>query len=448
MSGRKAAIAASLLLSGIYRFSTTGGSSSATPAPAECKLRQRWNMLLAVSLCTATNAFICMTFSVMESLTAEAFNLEKQQVASLYTIWLATVAAGLTVGTLLTDRFEGLAICMSATMNMASVAIRVTGIYHQSHLLIIGSQILCGIGAWPIFTLPGEVSHRYFPEAEQPLATCIMWQANYFGWMLGLFWPLFFTTVPGLLPLFGIEAAVSIICSLAALLCWTSAKRIALRGDGVDQSSFESHGLAGFLGLFQNMAERPSFAVELLAHGLHGGVSFAIPSVLFFILSRYGFSVNYAAAANGVFILSGNLCGTFLGKVCTNPSSFHGVLKVCYAVTLTTLLTLAVMGHTGQLDGNSMCTSLQVLLLCGACGASSLGFVGIGVESAALYGVNEAYVGWFREFIVLGSAAFLSYMAVGANGFQVLFAAAALCSLLLILGLKPIREGVKARVSS
>lgn len=403
------------------------------------KARERWCMLLAVSFCTATNAFICMTFSVMKVLTGEAFEKDDQEVASLYTIWLGAVAAGLTVGTLMTDRFEGIAICGSAVFNMASVVARVVGIHQRSYTLLVLSQLLCAVGAWPIFTLPGEVSHRYFPVQDRPFATSIMWQANYFGWLLGLFWPWMFTTTEGLGMLFGIEATISIVCSFAALGFFTVGKLQCLspvfRTKERDGSSGHE-GLSGFKHLFQTMTQQPKFALELISHGLHGGVAFATPSVIFFIFGHHNFSSKAAAAANGVLILAGNICGLWLGDRCKKPSSWHPVLKLCYGVSLSTLLILGIFMGTGHLNGDSNLSLVIVLMLCLACGATSLGFVGIGVESTSLYQVPEAYVGWFREFVVLGSAAYLAYVAVGSNGFTILAAAMGICTCSVFIALR------------
>jgi len=406
----------------------------------EKQTRERWCMLLAVCFCTGTNAFICMTFSVMKVLMGEAFSKDDQEVAGLYTIWLAAVAAGLTIGTLMTDRFEGAAICGSAAFNMASVVARVAGIYQRSYALLIVSQLLCAAGAWPIFTLPGEVSHRYFPARDRPFATSIMWQANYFGWLLGLFWPWFFTTTEGLGILFAIEAGFSIVCSLAALGFFTIAKLQCLSpvfrtkevGGPIGNGSF----ISGFMVLFRTMVRQPRFAIELISHGLHGGVAFATPSAIFFIFGHYNFSTKAAAVANGVFILSGNVCGLWLGERCKSPSSWHPVLKLCYAVSLLSLFSCGALGATGRLNGDSYLSLATVLLLCMACGATSLGFVGIGVESTSLYKVPEAYVGWFREFVVLGSAAYLAYVAVGSNGFAILAAGMAICTSSVLLSLK------------
>eukprot|EP00930_Biecheleria_cincta_P058035 TRINITY_DN43898_c0_g1_i1.p1 TRINITY_DN43898_c0_g1~~TRINITY_DN43898_c0_g1_i1.p1 ORF type:complete len:521 (-),score=69.94 TRINITY_DN43898_c0_g1_i1:90-1652(-) len=405
---------------------------------ADREARERWCMLLAVCLCTATNAFVCMTFSVMKVLTGEAFEKDDQEVASLYTIWLGAVAAGLTVGTLMTDRFEGVAVIVSAVFNMASVIVRVFGVQQRNYTLLIVSQLLCAVGAWPIFTLPGEVSHRYFPVRDRPFATSIMWQANYFGWLLGLFWPWMFTTTEGLDTLFSIEAALSIVWCLAALVLFTVAKLQCLSPvfRTKEISGFSGHaGLSGFKELFQTMARQPRFALELISHGLHGGVAFATPSAVFFIFGHHNFSTRAGAAANGVFILAGNVCGIWLGERCKSPSSWHPVLKLCYGVSLLSLVTLGVLMGGGHLNGDSYLSLATVLTFCTACGASSLGFVGIGVESSSLYKVSEAYVGWFREFIVLGSAAYLAYVAVGGNGFSVLATAMGLCTVSVLISL-------------
>lgn len=239
--------------------------------------------------------------------------------------------------------------------------------------------------------------------------------------------------------LFGIEATISIVCSFAALGFFTVGKLQCLspvfRTKERDGSSGHE-GLSGFKHLFQTMTQQPKFALELISHGLHGGVAFATPSVIFFIFGHHNFSSKAAAAANGVLILAGNICGLWLGDRCKKPSSWHPVLKLCYGVSLSTLLILGIFMGTGHLNGDSNLSLVIVLMLCLACGATSLGFVGIGVESTSLYQVPEAYVGWFREFVVLGSAAYLAYVAVGSNGFTILAAAMGICTCSVFIALR------------
>merc|ERR1712216_1117433 len=241
------------------RRATSGLGDSGTRAAAtvDGNVRERWCMLIAVSLCSATNAFLCMTFSVLEQLSAQALSVGTMKVAGLYSIWLAVVFVGLTPVTFMTDRYEGLSLVWSALFNVASAVVRVAGATHGSYNLMVASEILCAVGAWTIFTLPSKVSHRLFPVQQQALATSIMLQANYLGWLFGI-------TIPPLLAsgptafrrVCAWQAGVTLIAGTAALLMFGLSKSGAQRSVKVEEA-MASRKTSGFMELMQLMIKYP-----------------------------------------------------------------------------------------------------------------------------------------------------------------------------------------------
>jgi hypothetical protein len=382
-------------------------------------------MLIAVSLCSATNAFLCMTFSVLEQLSAQALSVGTMKVAGLYSIWLAVVFVGLTPGTFMTDRYEGLSLVWSALFNVASAVVRVAGATHGSYNLMVASEILCAVGAWTIFTLPSKVSHRLFPVQQQALATSIMLQANYLGWLFGITIPPLLATGP---TAFGRvcswQAGVTLIAGTAALLMFGLSKSGAQRSVKVEEA-MTSRKTSGFMELMQLMIKYPRLAVQILSHGLLGGVSFAAPSAIFFILDNFGFSPAAATAVNTGFVASGIVAGLVLGRLCTNKRSFGRALATCYATCLVSLMACAALAAGGILTGDSLALTLLLSMLSGS---SSLGFIGIGIEATSLYPVRSSFVSWGIELVVLSSAAVLSYVAAGRSGFVVLAVTAAVCT--------------------
>lgn len=399
-------------------------------------------MLIAVSLCSATNAFLCMTFSVLEQLSAQALSVGTLKVAGLYSIWLAVVFVGLTPGTFMTDRYEGLSLVWSALFNVASAVVRVVGAAHGSYNLMVASEILCAFGAWTIFTLPSKISHRLFPEKQQALATSIMLQANYLGWLFGITVPPLLATGP---TAFGRvcawQAGVTLIAGAAALLMFGLSKSGAQRSVKVEES-MTSRKASGFMELFQLMIRYPRLAIQILSHGLLGGISFAAPSAIFFILDNFGFSSAAATAVNTGFVASGIVSGLVLGRLCANKQSFGRALATCYATCLASLVACAALAAGGVLTGGSAWRLALMLLLSMLSGASSLGFIGIGIESTSLYPVRSSFVSWGIELVVLASAAVLSYVAAGRSGFVVLAVAASVCTLAHFLSFRVDRTGM------
>lgn len=329
----------------------------------------------------------------------------------------------------MTDRYEGFSLVWSALFNVASATVRVFGAMHGSYNLIAASEILCGVGAWTIFTLPSKVSHRLFPVQQQPLATSIMLQANYMGWLFGILIPPFIATGP---TSFGRvcawQAGVTLIASFAASLLLDLSKSGAHRTVHVEASR-AARETSGFMDLMQLMIKYPRLTVQILSHGLLGGVSFAAPSAIFFILDNFGFSSATATAVNAAFVASGIVSGVVLGRVCTNKQSFGWVLATCYTTCLASLVACAVLAAMGILRVGSAWGPALMLLLSVLCGSSSLGFIGIGIESTSLYPARPSFVSWGIELVVLASAAVLSNVAARPSGFVVLAVTAAVCAL-------------------
>jgi len=422
-------VAAMRFRSSLPRFSDAASQQPQPVAAIGDPVRERWCMLVAVFLCSATNAFLCMTFSVIEELSAQTLSVGTLEIADLYSFFLISTFLGLTPGAFMTDRYEGFALVWSALFNVASAIVRVFGSMHGSYNLIVASEILCGVGAWTIFTLPSKVSHRLFPVRRQALATSIMLQANYMGWLFGILVPPLLATGP---TAFGRVCAwqvgVTLIASAAALLMFGLSKSGAQRAAKIEEP-MASRSTSGFTELIQAMIKYPRLAIQILSHGLLGGISFAAPSAIFFILDNFGFSSAAATAVNTGFVASGIVTGLVLGRLGKNKRRFGSALATCYVTCLTSLMACAALAQGGILTGDSASGLALTLLLSMLAGSSSLGFIGIGIESASLYPVRSSFVSWGIELVVLSSAAALSYTAAGRSGFKVLAITAAVCAL-------------------
>jgi len=400
----------------------------------------RWFTLLAVALLTALNASLCMTFSTVEATSEEVLQTGEKQVANLYSMYLVTVLVGMTPAMYMVDRYEAVMVFLSNAFNLACAWQRWQGItaWNDKYIASSISQLLCGIGAWPIFVLPGQISHRRFPPEEQTLATSLMLQANYFGWLLGSTLPPLVVDDPDSFRalLFG-EAVVASVAAVLIVLFYRPATshgygQMAEEVESSHQGAESSHGgFSGFMEIFQSFKAHPFFGLQVLSHGLLGGVSFATPSALFFILDDLDMPKRAGIASNFAFIFSGVLAGVMLGWWCQSPRLYKQVLKMCYGFCALALLCCALMVQFGMLYNTPLRFGVLILLVAVA-GACSLGFLGIGIEAAALYPVKAAYVCWVVESLVLLFGAVLSSFAAQSSGFWILGGAAVASSLSIL----------------
>lgn len=410
-------------------------SSSSSSSDSCVKDPSRWWVLVAMSLNTALNASLCMTFSTVEETAKVVLQASEHQIANLYSVYLLTTVLGMTPAMYFVDKREATMVFFSNVFNVTCAWQRWQGIDEGSNKYIasVASQVLCGMAAWPIFVLPGQVSHRRFPKEEQTLATSLMLQANYFGWLLGSCMPPFF--VDGEKSFVSLLLGQAIIASILGFLVLLFYRRPSsdayaeVEEEQESQESGEVHAkTSGYLEVVYSFKTHPSFRMQILSHGLLGGISFATPSALYFILDDMGFSGKVAILANFAFISCGVVSGVLLGYFCQSPRWYKNVLKGCYALCAVALLCCALLVQFNLVKNTLLGLSVLIFLVAVA-GGTSLGFLGIGIEAAALYPVKAAYVCWAVESLILASSAVLSSLAAQVSGFWVLGGAAVTCAL-------------------
>ena len=188
------------------------------------------------------------------------------------------------------------------------------------------------------------------------------------------------------------------------------------------------------------------FCVHACCYSILGGVSFAIPgiqdSIFTGCLSSPSLDSSHTMWLNFAFIICGVLTGLALG--CVIKADDHQALAVkalfACAVASTTaiaiLSTPAVASHASEQLGDALYVMLVALM--GLAGASSIGFIGLGLHIAAAlaHPVSEAYSGGLVEWSVFAWGAILTqlsrcelsfWLCAGASWFVlvVLFALAA-----------------------
>eukprot|EP00747_Dinoflagellata_sp_TGD_P099337 gnl/TRDRNA2_/TRDRNA2_167709_c0_seq4.p1 gnl/TRDRNA2_/TRDRNA2_167709_c0~~gnl/TRDRNA2_/TRDRNA2_167709_c0_seq4.p1 ORF type:complete len:609 (+),score=102.42 gnl/TRDRNA2_/TRDRNA2_167709_c0_seq4:25-1827(+) len=194
------------------------------------------------------------------------------------------------------------------------------------------------------------------------------------------------------------------------------------------------HGAGGARMLLRVLLTYPSFGMQVLAYGMMGGVSFTVPGVAEPILEKYQFSATTTAWLNVAFIGFGVLTGISLGALIKDPQSYGKVLKMLFLACSLSLTGIASLLAAGAIPDPSSYHMLLVLFPMVISGATSLGFIGIGIEAAALYPAGAAYVCFAIEALIQGFGGLLAYVAVKKSGFVYMASFAAFATLLLFLG--------------
>jgi len=135
------------------------------------------------------------------------------------------------------------------------------------------------------------------------------------------------------------------------------------------------------------------------------------------------------------FIGTGIVAGLVFGKMCNTPRRYETCLKIvfpCSAIGLTGIAWLARRGFIRH-DARHWWGFQNFLFLSAVTGMSSLGFIGVGIQAAALYPVEPGYVCWAIEIIIQGLGGGLNFWTANKNGFLVLAATAIVAAVLMYL---------------
>jgi len=174
--------------------------------------------------------------------------------------------------------------------------------------------------------------------------------------------------------------------------------------------------------------------VQIVACGILGGVSFAVPGCNDAILSHLGFSSRVTSWVNLAFMASGVLSGLLLGYKCNSPSHYGIILKVIFCLCMVALTALAAFVKLVRPTDDNLSHLLVIFVLTAIAGATSLGFIGIGIEAAALYPVGGTYVCFFIELFVQLVGGVLTQLSSNKDGYATIAVAAWLAGLLLLIG--------------
>lgn len=194
----------------------------------------------------------------------------------------------------------------------------------------------------------------------------------------------------------------------------------------------------GFRALFKVSVTYPRFLLQVLACGILGGVSFAQPAAAVFILESYGFGEGVTTLVNVAYIGAGVAAGVLFGMYCSDARRFGVILKALFLICTATLSACAVLAATGSVRGGDRKSLLMIIVLSAISGMAALGFIGIGIEAAALYPVGPGYACWAIEIIIQGVGGALNYTALNKDGFTILAMSTGFAALLMLVGYRSI----------
>lgn len=406
-------------------------------AHAEQKLCIRWSVLLGYCLVTSLNAFMFMSFCTVQDTAQELFRKDAATVNLLYSASLITAIPLMLIIWSYNVKYHRSMTWMSAFFHCAGSWTRFVAVKEHHFVLALVSSVLIGISASQIACSASVLSKLWFPVNERTAATSVSVMANYIGWLLGaLLIPVYINGTGGAqLPLHDRyqrmeelsywQAWYSIVQLVGCIgFYWSAPSESAVRA-AISSDSKCGKVLVAIFG-------DPWFLIQMFAFSLLGGVSFGIPAAQDAIFMQYSISSRDAAYTNAAFIGTGVVTGLFIGGIVRDPRHFGLTLKLFFligAVSLTALHVLLVVGGGVPFSAVLLCMSLA--------GLASLGFIGIGLEAAALFPkVGAAASCLSIELLIQFWGALIAQVATGRNGFLICALAVWVMFLLLLFGFR------------
>jgi len=390
---------------------------------------RRWLVLAVFGFNTALNAVASMNFSPMTSVSAQLLSTDIAGVDWLYSGMLLSVlpatipaAYGLVHAPFFTS------IC-GIVFNALAAWLRFAAMASGSFTLALLSSVSLGFAAAVIICSYTSLAERNFPPKERSMATSIAVQCNYIGWALGSLIPLIVrpcdvnevTGVCDAAPLADtgeryknalLVQAIAMTLALPLFVLTSSPK------DGATEVAHADVAADGERGSPLLLARNGQFWLHTLCYSLLGGVSFTIPgiqdSIFSGCLSSPKWNSSQTMWTDFSFITCGVVTGLVVGYKAKDPRHHHVVLRVLFGLTALSLTAIAIFATPSVAAfmhdhaPNSLYSILIVLM--GVAGAGSLGFIGLGLHSAASLAqpVSEAYSGGLVEWLVQAWGALLT----------------------------------------
>ena len=363
-----------------------------------------WAVLFAFCLMTNFNAFQFMNYASISSISKESFHINSQQLNWLYSASLVAVLPTAAPIAYLLDHHNYLAMLIGAISTCLPAWLRYLAALHSSYPLALASSVLLGLSSAVVISCPTQIARDWFPANQRTLVTTIAVQSNYFGWCLGGIVTPHVVDSSADLRTFLLWQAIASCSVIITFFAFHRAPTHAAPQSGEEDSATVEASLIPrtHRAVIATLLSNKSFMLSGLGFALLGGVSFAVPAVQDQVFDLENFSADANSFANLAFIASGVLVGLLAGALA--PPRHHPLfLSLSFLATALSLTALSLVSHFHASFASHSLLFATNLSLMAVAGAGSLGFIGIGLATAARLGhpVSDTYTGggveWFLQ---------------------------------------------------
>ncbi|KAK3282860.1 hypothetical protein CYMTET_9421 [Cymbomonas tetramitiformis] len=382
---------------------------------------RKWLVLLAFSFNSACNAFMFMDYASVSSVAEDIFDCGDSSLNWLYSASLLTVIPAAIPASYFLNTRNWETTGVGVLCNCVGGWLRWWATKQESYWLALASSIAIGLSAAVIITSVTQVAMRWFPADQRGFACGIAAQANYFGWCLGGLIPNIVKEDEQLKTLLFFQALV-VTTSLILFLAFHRARPSGPVDDFEGTHSLleekDSEDKLGMQESLRQMFTNPQFGLQCICFSLLGGISFTIPAVQDIIFDAHGFSSQQTTWTNFSFIATGVVTGLVISAKFSDPRYLSRVLKTAFLVASITFTLMTILTYSHKVISKEVEYVLYVVLMSFG-GAASLGFISLGLASAAetAHPVSETYSSGAVEWLLQGFGALLIQMSTANVGF-------------------------------
>ena len=356
---------------------------------------------MAFALNSGANAFLFMDFATTPDATKQLFGFCSSSdgdsdgskvgrgscedaggpfVQSTYSASLLAVVPSAIFVMIYIDRFNyvvstmGISCnCTGAWLRWYSASVAAAGSHSLGRWLAIGSSALVGFAAAVCIVSYSSISVRWFPKHERTFATTCAVQSNYLGWAFGaVIFPYAIETTHDLLDVLFYQACVFTLFFLLYAALYRDNPTLHAAQHGSQHGSFALE--------VRTLYSSKQYVLQCMCYAVLAGVSFAIPSFQTTAFQKLDLTARDAAWTNFSFIFAGVSTGMLIGRLCTSPAYFSRTLKMMFLGTSLSLAGLIAMSWCQGLVPHRVFYGGLIFLML-ACGATSLGFIGIALSA-------------------------------------------------------------------
>ncbi|KAJ7335282.1 hypothetical protein JRQ81_013223 [Phrynocephalus forsythii] len=327
----------------------TGPAASDGKRPGSFQVyRRRWFLLAVVSLLSASNAMLWLTFAPVADITAEQFHTSVDIVNCLSLVYLViSVPVGLLAIWILDTIGLKFAVILCAWLNMIGSIIRIfsiVGFLNPGSLnvvyLLVG-QCLCGMAQPLIIFSPTKVAALWFPDHQRATANMIGSMSNPLGILIAnLLSPTLVKEGKDIPLMLEVYAAPAVLACILA----TVGVRDKVPPTPPTASASHSNSPSFCGGLKMLMRNKPYL---ILAFCLGGGVAIftCFSALLEQVLCVNGYSNFFAGVSGALFTVAGFIGAFFLGLYVDRTKNFIEATKICFCLAALASVGFAVVSQ-------------------------------------------------------------------------------------------------------